>query len=290
MALVKVGVFDSGIGGLSILGELMRHPSSSEIEFDYIADDAFSPYGGLSEEEVLDRARLLTQRLMSRGIDLVVVACHTATALAISRLRGEFPELIFVGVEPYLNIISHRPDLLSSREKIGVLTTVATGKSQRFKDLKHRLDPDQHIFHASSPKLAGLVEDLFYDENLNSWRNEVEEELSLLKDHGIKKIILGCTHYSLIEDILREDFQIEPIGPCRFVAKRVFDLLTEKLLDWRPQEKEEEVDSTPRTYWFESTLRDLRVRRVLTHKNWQESLQKDIFKLFKGDLICLKEE
>ena len=97
----QIGVFDSGIGGFSVLSDLIN--TFPEAHFYYFSDDAHAPYGPHTDEYITNRTFVITDELLKKGVELIVVACNTATASSIDTLRTFYPEMVFVGVEPYLN-------------------------------------------------------------------------------------------------------------------------------------------------------------------------------------------
>ncbi|MFA6239199.1 MAG: glutamate racemase [Bacteriovorax sp.] len=224
----KIGVFDSGIGGFSVLAELFN--VLPEAEYYYISDDANSPYGPKSDEFITERTIAMTEELLRQGVELIVIACNTATASSIDQLREKFKAIPFVGVEPYLNAFYKMPEGLSEHEKkMMVLTTESTGKSERFKRLKERLDPKSQIDHYSLKNLARLIEE-YYHHPANSAELEaefyknVESELQFLKSQNYFYAILGCTHYPLIKDKIESFLNLKTISPSLHVALRVKDL------------------------------------------------------------------
>lgn len=221
-AMAKAGVFDSGIGGLSILREIMdRVPM---LQVDYISDDSFAPYGTKSDREIIQRSEYVTDILLNRGAELVVVACNSATAAAISVLREKNPETSFVGVEPYINVLNHE-DICPGIEKAAVITTVLTGNSRKFNELRQRLDPDGRILHFSLPDLATIVERIL-EEGLSEELSEMlKKELSPLHDPKLSHLILGCTHYPLIAGLIEKELGVTTISAAPYVAKRVMNLL-----------------------------------------------------------------
>ena len=221
---IKIGLFDSGIGGFSVLGELFK--IMPQAEYFYLSDDANAPYGPKSDEFITERAIWITEELKRQGVELIVVACNTATAASIDDLRDKFKEIPFVGVEPYLNAYYKMPDNLPHNEcKMMVLTTESTGKSERFKRLKERLDPDSKIDHYSLKNLARLIEDFYYvNSNQLDFDQKVEAELSFLKESKYSYAILGCTHYPLIRGLIEKTLNLQTISPDAHVAKRVCDL------------------------------------------------------------------
>ncbi len=148
-----IGVFDSGIGGFSILKELFKIIPAAT--YYYYSDEAHAPYGAKSDAYITDRCIAITQMLLDKGAEIIVVACNTATASSIEALRAYFKNVEFVGVEPYLNAYSKTP---GTNNKMVVLTTESTGNSERFKKLKTKLDPHQTIDHLSLKNLATMIE------------------------------------------------------------------------------------------------------------------------------------
>lgn len=219
---VKIGVFDSGIGGLSILSEILK--KSPHFEAYYISDDEYCPYGNKSDDAIIARSHHITQLLLEKGVSLVVVACNSATAVAVKSLRETFTHIPFVGVEPYLNALNHT-DIYPNIKKAGVITTVMTGKSQKFLDLKKLRDPDNRITHIALPNLASCVEELFYFGRNNEIIEKIHREIEELKAYRFTHLILGCTHYPLVSGIIEEYLGLETISPGPNVANRVCDLL-----------------------------------------------------------------
>jgi glutamate racemase len=222
----KIGVFDSGIGGFSVLGELFKAmPAAS---YFYISDEAFAPYGPKSDELITERCLSITRELLLQGVELIVVACNTATAASIDTLRLKFNNIPFVGVEPYLNAYYKMPEGPTSAEKkMMVLTTESTGKSERFKRLKERLDPDSQIDHYSLKNMARLIENYYYhSENSEEFKKDFEAELEPLKAHHYAYAILGCTHYPLVRKQIEDYLHVKTISPDAHVAQRVLSLCT----------------------------------------------------------------
>ncbi len=222
---IRIGLFDSGIGGFSVLVELFKQMPMAD--FFYVADRAYAPYGPKSDEEIINRAICVVDILKKENVDLIVVACNTATAVAIDQLRIENPTIPFVGVEPYLNSF-HKLENVEVKKMV-VLTTISTGKSERFKRLKSKIDPDGNIDHFSLPLLASLVEkgdQSGFDADLLL---KVKDELQVIAGKDFNFSILGCTHYPLVAKWIEDITGTEALSPCPYVAKRVVDLLKEKI-------------------------------------------------------------
>ena len=216
----SIGIFDSGIGGFSILKQI--HELAPDLNVYYIADSSFAPYGNKSKPEVVARSTYITEQLLEFDLDLIVVACNTATGIAIDELRENF-NIPFVGVEPFINALSkHRWE---SGDRGCVITTELMSKTERFKNLKTRLDPDGRLFYRATPGLASIVEEFFSSKNEIVLRESLEEELSFVKEDAYTHLILGCTHYPLIRKYIEDVSGARTLSPCPYVASRVLSLL-----------------------------------------------------------------
>ncbi|MCK5786495.1 MAG: aspartate/glutamate racemase family protein [Candidatus Sabulitectum sp.] len=219
----RIGIFDSGTGGFSILHRIMKKVPS--VEIDYISDDAFAPYGEKSDGEIIERSQLITEMLLRRGCSLIVVACNSATAVAIEALREKHRGVQFVGVEPYINVLNHK-DQFPGIKKAAVITTELTGNSQKFKELKQRIDPEERIQHVTMGKLASIVEDILEGGLNEPLRLNLHEELEPLRPLGLSHLILGCTHYPLIASLIERELNVTTVSPGPYVANRVSDLIS----------------------------------------------------------------
>lgn len=185
-----IGVFDSGVGGLSILNALRQQMPAER--FLYFADSAHAPYGERSADYVLERSRRITQMLLHDcHVKALVVACNTATAVAIESLRQDYPELILIGVEPAL-----KPAIrLSQTGQIAVLGTTATVSSPRFRQL-HQSLLHQAQFHVVA--CSGLADAIEQDDGrrIEALCQRYLGTLPFGHASGhIDTIVLGCTHY-----------------------------------------------------------------------------------------------
>jgi glutamate racemase len=197
-----IGVFDSGIGGLSILKALRAElPHES---FVYIADSGNAPYGEKGDVFVIDRSRALTRTLLDDyGVKALVVACNTATAAAAKLLRAEFPNLPLVGVEPAL-----KPAVqLSQTRKIGVMATRGTLESAKFAALKASLADQAEFIIQPCDGLAAAIEAQNTPKIialLAEYTPEMQRYGKFGTQNGqIDTLVLGCTHYPFISNLLR---------------------------------------------------------------------------------------
>lgn len=190
-----IGVFDSGVGGLSVLRHI-RHALPAECLI-YIADSAHVPYGDKSASYIEQRSLALTRFLIEQGADAIVIACNTATAAAAATLRSHF-KLPIVAMEPAI-----KPAVAATRSGVvGVLATVGTLESSRFAALLERYAGEIKIVTQGCPGLVELVE----QGNLTGV--EARELISLytapLLKKGADTLILGCTHYPFLAPLITE--------------------------------------------------------------------------------------
>ncbi len=193
-----LGVFDSGLGGLTVLAALRRRLPRARLL--YAADSAYAPYGERDAAYVIERSRVLTRFLLAEGAQLLVVACNTATALAIAELRREWPGVPFVGIEPAI-----KPALAARGQAdgpVGVLATPATLGSDRFRTLLARHGADSPVLLQPCPGLAEAIETRGPQDPATL--DLLRDLCAPLKAAGCTRVVLGCTHYPLLaEAILR---------------------------------------------------------------------------------------
>jgi glutamate racemase len=201
--LKTIGVFDSGLGGLSVLHALLLE--MPDARYVYLADGAYTPYGGRSTEQVAERAHRITQRLhQDYAVDALVVACNTATAMAIESLRQEHPDWPIVGVEPALKPAA----ALSRSGHIGVLATRGTVESERFARLRARVESEsRHPLHFNCQACDGLADAIERGDEATT-RVLCARYLDALRANAntpapMDTLVLGCTHYPFAADILQ---------------------------------------------------------------------------------------
>lgn len=222
---MKIGVFDSGIGGLSILKEL--YSLRPDVDYYYFSDSRFAPYGNKSQELIFERCQFITERFIEMGISQVLVACNTATAWCIDRLRLKYQDIEFYGVEPFFNIINKDA---SYKDKHGLcLVTELTNNSKRFQKLKQRIDKLDKI---KILPLKNLAKDIEVNYFLNSnFQEIVSKNLSPYKEIIVNNdfLILGCTHYPIVKKDIESLFQRQCISPCQSVAHYIVESLEKDL-------------------------------------------------------------
>lgn len=210
-----IGVFDSGVGGLSVWREIVRQmPNRSTI---YVADQAHVPYGARPRDEVRTFAEAITRFLIAEGASVVTLACNTASAAALHHLRDIFPQVPFVGMEPAVKPAAQH----TSTGVVGVIATQATFQGELFASLLERFATDIEVLSQVCPGLVGAVERGALDTDETG--NLLRTCLTPLLAAGIDELVLGCTHYPFlrpaIERVVGDGVNI--VDPSAAVARQV---------------------------------------------------------------------
>ena len=216
-----IGIFDSGTGGLSVFREIFR--LLPEERYIYYSDNANCPYGEKTKEFITDRARAISSFLIDQGADIIVVACNTATAAAISSLRAEFP-ICFIGMEPAV-----KPAAQKTRTGVvGVLATAGTLKASKYIDTREKWAQDVKIVEHIGQGFVELVENGILDGP--EAEAIVEKSIRPLIEAGADTIVLGCTHYPFLAETIRKTAgcPVELIDPAPAVAKHLLEVMQEK--------------------------------------------------------------
>ena len=191
---LKIAVFDSGVGGISVLKELMA--IMPQEQFIYFGDSANAPYGTRTTQEVKVLTMNAAGMLYERGIKALVVACNTATAAAIEQLREEYPDIVVIGIEPALKMATDR----FPRGHVGIMATQVTLREEKLEHLVGRF-PDAKVERIPAPGLVELVE---------QGKAESPETEALLRKilspylGQLDAIVLGCTHYPFVRNAVRK--------------------------------------------------------------------------------------
>jgi glutamate racemase len=217
-----VGVFDSGVGGLTVLHEcLVTMPHE---DFVYLGDHARLPYGPRPLDEIRRFAREIGAFLEARGVKLVVTACNAATSAALPQLQAELAVPVVGVITPE----AHAAVQSTRNRRIGLLATQATVDAGRYAELVHALDAGVELFPVACPRLVPMIEsdDPFAAETTEA----VREYAAPLKDAGVDTVILGCTHYPLIRPIFQRVFgrDVTLVFSAEETAREVAETLARK--------------------------------------------------------------
>lgn len=224
MSNAPIGVFDSGVGGLSVLGEIRALlPNESLL---YVADSGHVPYGEKSPEFIRERCRLLAEFLLSQGAKALVLACNTATVAGVAELRELYPQLPIIGMEPAV-----KPAAAATQSGVvGVLATTGTLKSAKFAALLDRFASDVRVITQPCPGLVERIEAGELDGRVT--RELLQGFVAPLLAEGCDTLILGCTHYPFLKPLLRSlvPDTVSLIDTGAAVARQLQRLLREREL------------------------------------------------------------
>lgn len=194
---LAIGVFDSGVGGLTVLDECLAQLPSED--FIYFGDTAWFPYGDRTDAQLRARAEGISRWLITRGVKTIVVACNTATAAALTHLQTHL-DVPVIGV---MSPEAHAAVQTTRNRRVGLLATEATVRSGSYERMIHALDAGVEVISVACPRLAPAIQagDPF-DERIVEM---VREYTTPLREADVDTVILGCTHYPLVERLLRRN-------------------------------------------------------------------------------------
>ena len=227
---MKVGFFDSGIGGTCILNAFKA--ICPDVETEYIADTKHCPYGNRPPDEIIRLSDANVRKLLARGCGMIVVACNTATAAAIDYLRSHYPDVPFVGIEPAIKPAAMR----SKSGVVGVLATAGTFNGRLYNETKARFAKNVTVIAAVADEFVAEVERLRGRpvEGLN--RSEyarverlVRSRVEPLLKAGADRIVLGCTHFPHLKSVIEKvcDGRAEVVDPSMAVARQAKRVMEE---------------------------------------------------------------
>jgi glutamate racemase len=189
----------------------------------YLADQAHAPYGQRSLEEIRDLSDGITRFLLAQGSQVIVVACNTASAAALHWLRGKYPDVPFVGMEPAVKPAAER----TRTRHVGVMATPATFQGELFASLVDRFGKEVTVHTQVCPELVPLVE--AGELNTESARKAVQRYVGPLVEAGVDELVLGCTHYPFLRPLIEQAAgpHIEIIDPAPAVARQASRVLAQ---------------------------------------------------------------
>jgi len=225
-----IGIFDSGIGGLSVLRAVLHEPINQPII--YLADQVHVPYGQRSLEEVRLFSEGITSFLIDQGCKIIVVACNTASAAALYSLRMTFPEIPFVGMEPAVKPAAEQ----TQSGVVGVLATPATFQGALYASVVERFAGNVQLLQAACPGLVEQIETGRLDSA--ETREILYAALRPMLAQGIDTIVLGCTHYPFVIPLIQEIVgpAVRVIDPAPAIARQVHRVLINNSIAQFPSE------------------------------------------------------
>jgi glutamate racemase len=216
-----IGVFDSGVGGLTVFREIAR--SLPHHPLIYLGDSARVPYGTKSPQTVIRYSLEAAQHLVERGVGMMVVACNTATSAALATLQQRLSIPVIGVIEP-----GARAAVEKTRGKIGVIATEGTVKSKAYTKAIKALAPDAEVIESAAPLFVSLAEEGWA--NTHVAREVAEIYLAPLMDEGIDTLVLGCTHYPILRGTIEKVVgdKVAIVDSAETTARCVRELVTSK--------------------------------------------------------------
>lgn len=196
LAESPIGVFDSGVGGLTVAREIMRNLPAEHIV--YFGDTARLPYGSKSRETILMFSRQIIRFLQTQHVKAIVAACNTASAFALDEVSRENGLPMIGVIKPGARIAAQ----VTSNKRIGVIGTEGTTGSHIYRDFIQNIDPDITVIEKPCPLLVPLVEERWIQDPIT--RQVAQRYLAELKEQQVDTLVLGCTHYPLLRSMIGE--------------------------------------------------------------------------------------
>lgn len=217
-----IGVFDSGVGGLTVVREIMRQlPNENVI---YFGDTARVPYGSKSKQTVLKYSKQIVRFLRTKNVKAIVFACNTASALALEEMREEIDIPVIGVVRPGAKMAA----TMSKTKSVGIIGTEGTIKSGIYTEYIRRLDPTITVVGKACPLFVPLVEEGLLEDRITD--DMVDRYLSELKPYNVDALVLGCTHYPLLMNPIKRYMGegVTLVNPAYETAKSLKEILSEK--------------------------------------------------------------
>ncbi|MCD7954966.1 MAG: glutamate racemase [Lachnospiraceae bacterium] len=215
----SIGVFDSGVGGLTVAREIMRNLPREHIV--YFGDTARVPYGSKSKDTIVRYARQIIHFLQTQDVKAIVIACNTASALALDTVEKELDIPIIGVIRPGARVAV----TATKNRRIGVIGTESTINSHMYQKLINEADPSVTVYEKACPLFCPLVEEGWLKDPVT--KEVARRYLAELMDKDIDSLILGCTHYPLLRSLIRElvGDQITLVNPAYETARELGELL-----------------------------------------------------------------
>lgn len=245
-----IGVFDSGVGGLTVLAEIRKILPNENII--YLGDTKNFPYGSKSKEEIIEFATQNVETLIKKQVKVIVIACGTATSQALDILKEKFDVPIIGIIEPTVEYIKNQ-----KYQEVGVIATEGTIKNGAWeRKLKEKM-PEIKVTNKACPMLATIAEE--GKARSVEGRAAIKEYMKPFKEKNINKIILGCTHYPIYEKIIREEleYEVELINTGVTVSKYLKKYLKEKNLENDENDRTEKIYLTKPEKEFKNIAKNI---------------------------------
>ena len=234
MSNKAIGIFDSGVGGLTVLAEIRKNLPNENII--YLGDTKNFPYGSRSKEEIIEFSIKNVETLIQKDVKIIVIACGTATSQALETLKQKFDIPIIGIIEPTVEYVKNQ-----NYQEIGVIATEGTIRSGAWEQRLKEKMPEIKVINKACPMLATIAEE--GKAQSTEGRQVIKQYMEPFKEKRIDKIILGCTHYPIYEKIIREElgYEVELINTGGTESKYLKKYLKERQLENNEHNKKEKI-------------------------------------------------
>lgn len=245
-----IGIFDSGMGGITILSQLIKELPKEE--FIYLADTKNFPYGEKTKEEILTFTKNNIEFLIRKQVKLIVIACGTATSQALEEVKTLYPVPIIGIIEPIVFELKER----KKSKTIGVLATEGTIRSQAWEREIIKQIPQAKVINQACPLLATMAEKGEKEEKVEK---TIQEYLKPFHNKRIDTLILGCTHYPIFKEIIARQLpeEVEIMDTSYIVAKKVKEILKQEQLETIKEKGKYEIELTKEIKEFKTMAEKL---------------------------------
>lgn len=228
---LKIGVFDTGFGGLTVLRQLIKN--LPQADYIFLGDNKRAPYGQKPISLIKKYSKELVDFLTHKNLDALVIACNTITAYCLEDIQKSFPDLLVVGtIQPAMEALkkSIQEGERQNSIKVGLIATSATVQSKEYDKAFTHYFPGHSLISLATPPLAALVEEGHIQDSLSFL--EVDKALSPLKKENLSQLILGCTHYPVLKEEIQASLgpQVLLIDPAEAISQEVIQRLKNKIL------------------------------------------------------------
>ena len=245
-----IGIFDSGVGGITVLKEIYKQLPNEHLI--YLGDTKNFPYGNKSKEEIIKFAIQNVEYLIKKNVKIIVIACGTATSQAIEILQNKFEIPIMGIIEPTVEYVKNK-----NYNKIGVIATEGTIRNGAWENkLKEKIQ-NIEVINKACPMLATIAEE--GRATGEEGRKAIKEYMEIFKKNKINKIILGCTHFPIYEQVIRDEleYEVELINTGKTVAKYLEEYLNEKELYTQSKKGNIKIELTKKEEEFSRIVNDI---------------------------------
>lgn len=232
----KIGVFDSGLGGLSVVKEMKKYMPEESIV--YFGDTARLPYGSKSKESIIRFSKQIMRFLTEHDVKAVIIACGTASSNALEALKECYDLPIIGVVEPGAEAAARN----TRNGNVGVLGTAATINSRAFERLIHQCDASVNVISQACPMFVPLVEEGWFEDDVT--RQIAARYLAPLKEAGVDTVVLGCTHYPLLKRVIGEEFgdEVKLVNVSKEAVLKMKEYLAANGLQANPEKEGAQAD------------------------------------------------